>query len=385
MTFYGYRRWNGRVGVRNHLLILSTVVCANEVAQRIHQRVPTSVLAVHPFGCGLLGEDLEQMKRTLIGFSTNPNVGAVLVVGLGCEELDARCLAEDIMKSGQRVESLVIQECGGSRKTTRNGIEVAREMARDLKENERVRASPRELIVATECGGSDFSSGLTANPAIGYASDWLVNEGGTVILSETTEIIGAEHLLAKRAIHARVSMRITDIVRKVEEDAKRRGVDIRGAQPSPGNIRGGLTTIEEKSLGCIYKAGTSPIEGVVKYAESIPATGLWIMDTPGQDVESVTGMVAGGAQIVLFSTGLGTPVGCPVAPVIKITGNPDTAQTMGEHIDVNASRILTGRDTIEGVGKKTVEFLLAVADGKRTKAEKLGHHEFAINRIGKTI
>jgi altronate dehydratase large subunit len=176
-----------------------------------------------------------------------------------------------------------------------------------------------------------------------------------------------------------------EIVHGVEENARRAGVDIRGAQPSPGNIRGGITTIEEKSLGCIYKAGNKTVQGVVKYAEPIQGKGLWVMDTPGQDVESVTGMVAGGAQIVVFSTGLGTPVGCPIAPVIKITGNHETAQKMKDHIDINAGTILAGRETIEKVGEKILHLLVSVANGKKTKAERLGHGEFAVSRIGETI
>jgi altronate dehydratase large subunit len=304
---------------------------------------------------------------------------------LGCEEVDARCLASKIRDKGQRAESLVIQACGGSQKAVGKGVEAAREMEKALAEDTRVLSPVSNLIMATECGGSDFSSGLTANPAIGLASDRLIESGGTVILSETTEIIGGEHILAKRAANSDVAQRIHEIVQRVEENARRAGVDIRGAQPSPGNIRGGITTIEEKSLGCIHKAGTKPVQGVVKYAGPIRGRGLWVMDTPGQDVESVTGMVAGGAQIVVFSTGLGTPVGCPIAPVIKITGNPDTAHRMWDHIDINAGTVLIGRDTIEEVGQKILRFLLAVSNGKRTKAERLGHGEFAINRIGETI
>ena len=206
-----------------------------------------------------------------------------------------------------------------------------------------------------------------------------------MVLSETSEIIGAEHLLAARATNEEVARRIRGIVERVEENARRAGVDIRGSQPTPGNIRGGITTIEEKSLGCIYKAGTKPIQGVVEYAEAIAGKGLWIMDTPGYDVESITGMVAGGAQIVVFSTGLGTPVGCPIAPVIKITGNAETARKMKAHIDVDAGAILKGRDTIEGVGERIVRLLLDVASGERTRAERWGHWEFGINRIGVTL
>jgi len=385
MEFLGYRRRNRKVGVRNHVLILSTVVCANEVAHRIKRRIAAAVVATHPFGCAILGADFEQFKRTLVGFANNPNVGAVLVVGLGCEQIDAPLLAAEIAKGGKLAEALLIQECGGVQGTVRRGTEVVREMQGILAREERVPSPVSELIMATECGGSDFSSGLTANPAVGFVSDRLIELGGTVILSETSEIIGAEHLLAVRAINEEVARGIYGIVERMEGYARRAGVDTRGSQPTPGNIRGGITSIEEKSLGCIYKAGTKPVQGVVEYAESIAGRGLWVMDTPGQDVESITGMVAGGAQIVVFSTGLGTPVGCPIAPVIKITGNPDTARKMKVHIDVDAGEILKGRDTIEGVGETLFRLLLEVASGKQTKAERWGHGEFGINRIGVTL
>jgi len=385
MEFFGYRRSDGRVGVRNHLLIVSTVVCANEVVTRIKRRIPSTVIAVHPFGCAMLGADLEQFRRTLVGTANNPNVGAVLVVGLGCEQIDARWLAGEITKRGKVGEGVVIQECGGVQGAVKRGVEVAKEMQMGLSREGRVTSPVSALIMATECGGSDFSSGLTANPAIGFVSDRLVELGGTVILSETTEFIGAEHLLAARAANRGVARKIESIVQRVEEQALKTGVDIRGSQPSPGNIRGGITTIEEKSLGCMYKAGTKPIQGVVEYAESVEEKGLWIMDTPGQDVESITGMVAGGAQIVVFSTGLGTPVGCPIAPVIKITGNPETERKMKPHIDMNAGVILHGRDTIEGFGKRIFRILVEVASGKKTKAERLGHCELGIHRIGVTL
>ncbi|NIO03923.1 MAG: altronate dehydratase [Proteobacteria bacterium] len=385
MELFGYQRRDGRVGVRNHLLILSSVVCANEAALRIKRRVPQAAIVTHPFGCGMLGEDFDQVKRTLLGFATHPNVGAVIVVGLGCEEIDSTELAGEMRRHGQRAESLAVQNCGGTQRTVKQGVELGRQMNKILADQTRTKSSISELIMATECGGSDFSSGLAANPAIGYASDRLIELGGTVILSETAEIIGAEHILASRAINERVAKKIHAAVDGVEESARRAGVDIRGAQPSPGNIRGGISSIEEKSLGCIYKAGTKPVQGVLEYAEPIQGKGLWIMDTPGQDVESLTGMVAGGAQIAAFSTGLGTPVGCPIAPVIKITGNDKTAQSMRSHIDINTGAILKGRDTIKGVGEKILRLLLAVANGKPTKAERLGHCEFAITRIEKTI
>ena len=385
MDFPAYRRADGRVGVRNHLLVVSTVVCANEAVERICRKVRPAVPLVHPAGCCMLGRDLDQFKRTLTGAASNPNVGAVLAVGLGCEQIEAAHLAEEAARAGARAEALTIQGCGGTAATVRRGADLARRMAEALAADRREPCTAADLVLATECGGSDYTSGLTANPAIGHAADRLIQAGGTVILSETTEIMGGEHLLAKRAVNEGVARRIVEIVERVEAEARRMGVDIRGSQPTPGNLRGGLTTIEEKSLGCIYKAGTAPVQGVVEYGERVPGKGLWIMDTPGQDVESITGMVAGGAQVVVFSTGLGTPVGCPIAPVLKVTGNPETARSMRAHVDLSAGGVLSGRDTVERAGERLLGLVLAAAGGRPTKAERLGHREFAINRIGITI
>ncbi len=385
MDLLVYRRPGGRAGLRNHLLILSTVVCANTVTERIARRVKRARPLIHTAGCCLLGADLAQFRRTLLGLATNPNVGAVLVVGLGCEQVDAEALASEATARGTRAEALRIQDAGGSRKAVAEGVRLARALAADLDADEREPGTLADLVLGTECGGSDFSSGLAPNPAIGWAADRIVEAGGTVILSETTEIIGGEHLLARRAASPDVADRLLAMVARVEDAARRMGVDIRGSQPTPGNIRGGLTTIEEKSLGCIYKAGTAPLEGVVEYAEPVPGPGLWFMDTPGQDVESITGMAAGGANLVVFSTGLGTPVGCPVAPVVKITGNPRTARCMKGNVDLSAAPVLAGRDTVEGVGATLLDLLARTAGGAPTRAERLGHTEAAIYRIGPTI
>jgi altronate dehydratase large subunit len=333
----------------------------------------------------MLGADIDQFRRTLLGFSSHPNVGGVLVVGLGCELLQAAELAAAVSTTGRPAASLVIQECGGETKAVRLGAEIAGDLMRQVRSSHRERIPVSELVLATECGASDYSSGISSNPVIGWVADRIVELGGTVVLSETTEMIGAEHMLAGRSVSPDVATRILDLVGSAEKAAIRMGVDIRGSQPTPGNIRGGLTTIEEKSLGCIQKGGRSKIQGVVDYACTPKGSGLWVMDTPGQDVESVTGMVAGGAQIVLFSTGLGTPVGCPIAPVLKITGNQDTAIRMAEHIDFNVAPILRGAMSVEDGGTQLLRVVLDCANGRLTKAEKLGHGEFGIHRIGPTL
>lgn len=385
MTLWGYIRPGGSVGIRNHVLVLPSVVCAGEVAYSISNSVSGTTCVLHNEGCGQLGVDYDQTLRTLIGFGRNPNVVSVLVVGLGCEKLDPRVLAEGIASSGKRVETVVIQEEGGTVKAIERGTKIAEDL---VSEASRMKREPIELssiILALECGGSDATSGIAANPAMGFVSDYVVSAGGTSILSETPEFIGAEHILARRAVNEEVANRIYEIVRRAEENAIMMGVDLRGTQPTRGNIEGGITTIEEKSLGCIYKAGKSLIQGVLDYAEPPKGKGLWIMDTPGHDVQSVTGMVAGGAQVVLFSTGRGTPVGCPIAPVIKITGNPMTYERMRDNIDINAGTIVLGLESVEEVGRRILEELFHVINGKMTKAEVLGHREFAITRIGPTF
>lgn len=385
MEFRGYLRPDGRVGIRNHLLILPTVVCAARTAELIAGQVQGAVAVPHQHGCAQIGADRDQTARTLAGTVANPNVGAAIVVGLGCETVSAEEVAAAAAASGKPVVHLTIQGEGGTLACIRRGAEHARKLAAELSAMDRRPFPLRYLVLGTECGGSDTTSGLAANPALGVASDLVVDAGGTVILSETTEFMGAEHILARRARSPEVGRQILDIVASVEAAINRMGVDLRGAQPTPGNIQGGLTTIEEKSLGCIYKGGTRPINEVLPYAGRPRQAGLVIMDTPGHDIESITGMVAGGAQIIVFTTGRGTPTGCPIAPVIKVSGNTPTLNNMSDNIDLNAGTIIDGTETVAGVGHRIFEEILAVASGKQTKAEILGHREFAIYRVGPTM
>ena len=385
MNFQGYRRPEGSVGIRNHMLILPTVICACETASRIAARVKGAATFTHQHGCAQVGQDMEQTFRTLAGMGCNPNVAATLIIGLGCETIGAEKILKAIEREGKPVEMLNIQDEHGTRRTIEKGVAIAKRMANSVVKTKREQCDVSELVVGLECGGSDVTSGIAANPALGVASDMIIKEGGTTILSETTELIGAEHIIAKRASTPRVRNRIYEIVKRMEQRIKAMGVDFIGAQPTPGNIKGGLTTIEEKSLGCIFKAGTAQIKEVLEYGEKPSKKGLVIMDTPGQDVESMTGMIAGGAQLIAFTTGQGTPVGSVIAPVIKITGNPRTYRTMRENIDVNAGTIIDGKETIEQVGKRIFNEIIRAASGKRTKAESLGYREFAINRIGPTL
>ncbi len=336
-------------------------------------------------GCGQMGEDRQIVKRTLIGFGANPNVFGVLIVGLGCEELIPEEIAKGIRPSGKRVEELVIQEVGGTTKTISIGRKIVRQMLADAAKLEREPIPLKELILGTECGGSDYTSGLASNPALGAACDLFMAEGGTVLLSETPELIGAEHLLAKRARTPEVARQLLDAVSWWEERADKAGMNIRQGNPSPGNMAGGITTLEEKSLGCIYKAGTGRLEEVIPYGSGPTQKGLVFMDSPAHDIEQLTGMAAGGAQIILFTTGRGTPIGSPIAPVIKITANRNTYAGMKGNMDMDVSRILEGKERPAEAGKRIFEEIVSVASGKLTKAEKLGQRDFCIFKLNPNI
>lgn len=387
MNFNGYLRENGSVGVRNYILVLSSVVCANHVCTRITEESGNKnvVAFCHSNGCGQIGKDREQTFRTLAGIGKNPNVSAVLVVGLGCEGVSAQKIADEVSKTGKPVKFLLIQTCGGTSATIESGVKIVREFEKHRSKQERVPVDLEKLVVALECGGSDATSGITANPLVGETSDKIIGAGGTVILSETTEMIGAEHILSSRAVCCNVKARINKIVEDVEKSAESMHVDLRGTQPTPGNIEGGLSTIEEKSLGCLAKAGKACVKSVIDYGECPPCNGLIIMDTPGFDVESVTGMLAGGAQIVFFTTGRGTPVGSPIAPVIKITGNPETVNNMRENIDFDASPILDGKISISAASELLYALMIKVISGAQTCSEILGHRESSITRIGPSV
>ncbi len=380
--FMGYRRKDGRAGVRNHVLVMSTVGCANSVVDRIGQALPDVVALSHVWGCSQIGDDLTQSRRVLEEFAIHPNVGAAILVGLGCETMPTVEMGEKLTAMGMPVVRLTIQEEGGTRATYHKAVGLAQELLQEAGGIQRVPISISELIVGLECGGSDAWSGITANPSVGVASDLVVRGGGAVILSETTEFIGAEHVLAARAADEEVAKLIFKYTLGREEEAARMGVDMRGGQPTPGNIAGGLTTIEEKSLGAIAKGGSTIVQEVIPYAHRPTRRGLVVMDTPGNDPESVTAMVAGGAQIVLFTTGRGSPTGCPIAPVIKIATNSVMYRKLSDDMDVDAGTIVEEGEPLGSVGCRIFEEILAVANGRQTAAEIWGAKEFAINVVG---
>ena len=383
MTFYGYKRPDGRVGVRNHVLILPASVCASDTTRIIAQQVTGAVTFNNQQGCSQVAVDQQLTMDVMAGYAANPNIYGTVLVSLGCEncqmDLVAEAIAERTNKPMQRV---IIQEAGGTLKAVEQAVRYAKQMVAEAGMVQREEFPISELIVGTECGGSDPTSGLAANPAIGAMSDLVVAAGGTSILSETSEFIGAEHILARRAANKRVHDRIYEITTRFEEHFHAVGEDVRQGNPSPGNKAGGITTLEEKSLGCIHKGGHSVINEVYDYGKQVKShEGLVIMDTPGNDPASVAAMAAGGAQVVVFSSGRGSPIGSPIVPVVKITGNKITFANMEDNIDFNAAPLIYGERTVEELGQDLLRMVVETACGKQTKAESLGFTETAIARL----
>ena len=384
MEFMGYRRENGKVGIRNHVLVVSSVSCANGVVEAIGRALPDVVTVVHGYGCGYgCIEDVIVSGRVLSRLADNPNVGAVLFIGLGCEVLSPDRLVGEV--KGKPVEVLVVQKDGGSAATTAKGIQIAARFLAELKVQERVPASVSELVVALECGGSDAFSGITANPAVGVAADRLVAEGATAILSETTEMIGTAHILKRRGATIEVGEQVERLVNEHEKKVREELGDRAGMVIAPGNIEGGLSSITEKSLGCITKAGSTPINEVVGYAERPTKKGLVIMDTPGYDIDSMAGMVGGGAQMIIFTTGRGSVAGFPAVPVIKVASNAEMFRNMPGDMDVNAGTIADGDKTLDEVGQEIFDLVLRTAGGQKTCAEVNRSQPFNYLKQGPTF
>lgn len=375
----GYVRPDGKVGIRNKVLILSTVGCANSVVKRIAAQVDGTVGLPNVKGCGQIGKGIDIMRRCLFNLTLNPNVYGTIIVGLGCETTRPHELAAQIRSVGDKpLEVFTIQELGGTLKAIEHGASLARKMVAEAALVPRVPVDPSKIVLATNCGGSDATSGLAANPTLGACSDILISKGGTVMLGETTELIGTEHLLGERAKDETVRKNIYAIVQDLEHQFIANGIDVRGANPTPGNMKGGLSTLEEKALGGISKGGTGLINQVVTYGEIPTEHGLVIMDTPGYDIESVTGMAVGGAQVCIFTSGRGNPIGNALIPVIKITGNPETYVSMQENIDLDTSGVIEGTDTIDALGERLYGLLEDVCNGMPCKSEAFGYDDFAI-------
>lgn len=386
--FYGIVRPDGRIATRNYIGVLSTVSCSTSVARFIADAFTKEALKDHPnvdgvvalgqsAGCGM-GSEWEGfaiLQKTMAGYARHPNFAGIVLVGLGCEVNNLDCFMENMkLKAGPHLRTLNIQDAGGTEETVRLGVEAVRSLLSHANRIERQRVPARHLLVGLECGGSDAFSGISANPALGAAADLVVRHGGTAILSETPEIYGAEHLLTRRAATEEVGQKLIERIRWWEAYTARHGAEINN-NPTPGNKAGGLTTILEKSLGAAAKGGTTNLAEVYGYAEAVSAKGLVFMDTPGYDVVSMTGMIAGGANITCFTSGRGTVCGFKPVPTIKLASNTLMYRRMERDMDVNCGIILDGDATISKLGEAIFQLILETASGKKTKNEDYGFGE----------
>ena len=373
MEFLGYRRSDGQVGTRNYVGVLSTVVCANEVAEDIAAQVDGAVSFTHHQGCCQTPMDIKRVNEVLIGLGSNPNLAAILLVSLGCESTDINQVAEGIRRTGKQVEIIGIQETGGAARTRAEGTLIVQNMAAEASAIKREPCTLSDIVLGLKCGSSDTTQGLSATPAIGVASDRIVEAGGTSILGEVTEFIGAEHIVARHAATKEVGEQIIGLVERMENRAKAVGCDMRGGQPTGGNIKGGLTTIEEKSLGAIAKGGNAPIQAVYEYGVKPKVKGLVVMDSPGREPEILTGLAAAGCNMIAFATGRGAPQGFPFVPVIKLTGNERTWELMRDHMDLSVAGVIDGSESLPEAGERLLQAIEEVAGGKKTRAEITGY------------
>jgi altronate hydrolase len=395
-TFLGYSRADGRAGTRNYIAVVAASNCAAYTAELIaasfaEENFPANVDGVvafpHGEGCAhSIGPDTEQLQRTLMGILDHPNVSAAVILGLGCEvnQISHYVGNGSSIDAPQNVYGLTLQESGGTRGTVEEARRQVRQFIDRAAAEKRTELPVSKIVLGLNCGGSDSFSGITANPALGYCSDLIVEQGGTAVLAETTEIFGAEHLLVARARSGDVARKLLGFVEKYKTYLRQFGGSFND-NPSPGNKEGGLTNILEKSLGAVAKAGTSALEDAIDYAERISKPGFVFMNTPGYDPVSLTGLAAGGVNLIAFTTGRGSAIGFPSIPVLKIASNSNTYRRMQGNMDINAGRIADGDATIEQIGREMFDRLLRVASGEKTLAEELGHCEFEPWRIGPVL
>jgi altronate dehydratase len=400
-TFLGYQRENGDVGTRNYVAVIATSNCSSHVVSGIAERlkhvtrethgVDGVVAIAHQEGCGhSQGEDTWQLERTMAGMVYHPNVGAVLMVSLGCEVnqlslyVGTTQLEQQAFRKGKLIVGLEMQSSGGTLQTIEKGVEQVEGLIQYCQRMTRTEHPLSKIFMGTNCGGSDAFSGISANPALGYASDLLVRSRGTSVLAEIPECIGAEHLLTRRAADEATGKKIIDVVRWYKDYLSRFGAKW-DDNPSPGNKAGGISNIVEKSLGAVAKGGTTALTAVYRYAERIQKTGFVLMNTPGYDPVSLTGIAAGGANVIVFTTGRGSGIGFPVVPVIKVSSNSRIAESMRDNIDINAGTIIEGKETVEQVGQRIFDKVRQVCSGERTKSELLGHREFVPWRVGPVL
>jgi altronate dehydratase large subunit len=379
----GFKRPDGGIGIRNYIAIIAVMDNSSPTVRRIASAVQGAIALAPGAGRGLMGEDWEQHVRTLIGLGTNPNIAGAVVVSL--EPESANMVAQGIEKTGRPVAVISLQDAGGTVKAAQAGISAASAMAAATYRAQRVPLPWSELVVGLECGGSDGSSGIVSNPAVGIVADRLVARGATVIMSEPIEIVGGEHLLARRARNDEVAGRLYDAVKKCVNYSQEVGIDPFKANPGPDNIAGGLSTIEEKALGAIKKGGSTVLNEVIGHSVRPTEKGLVFMDAPAAAVENLTALAAGGTHLILFSTGRGNPIGNPVAPTIKLTGNPFTVKIMRDNIDVDLSAVMTEGLSLDGAADLIDAEIVAVCQGKSTCTDRLGVVEVAISRTLRTL
>ena len=386
-SFHGYVREDGQVGIRNHVLLLSGTLYANSTCERAAQVVQNTIPITHPLGRCQIAPDLAQTFRTLVGHGLNPNAGAVIVVDhfkeAGCE---ADAIAHEIAKTGKPVEVVNIRQSRGAVEATAKVTNLAVALNRQITAQRRAEVGLDKLIYGINCGTSDVTSGLTHNRCVGWVADRIIEAGGRVLGAETTEMMGGEDLIRQRARSPEVAERIIGFINKMERDILACGVDLRGSQPTGDNIAGGLSTIEEKSLGAMVKWGTKPIVGMVGYAEAIGAeSGMWLMDTPGHGGESITGIAAAGAQVLSFSTGGGHTINHPLMMTMRLTGNRDSWERMQDTMEVDVSDMFDGTP-LDVAGQRLLDEVLDVCSGKMTKGEALREwNAFAITRAGPSV
>ena len=382
MQFWGYRRAEGRPGIRNHVLILPTCACGSESSRIVASQVRGAVNIVFNTGCSDVAANTAMSQKVLTGFACNPNVYGVVIIGLGCETVGHKLLKEKIQKmTSKPVVSFGIQDEGGTLKTIEKAVRAARDMAAEAGMQQKELFDISELFMGIECGGSDATSGIASNPAVGELSDLLVDLGATTMMSESIEWIGGEHVVAKRAATPRIHNEIIEVCRAYEDHLLAAGQDCRAGQPTPGNKAGGLSTLDEKSLGCIRKGGTRPVVEVLEQAERPTKRGALVMDTAGYDISSVTSMVAGGCQAVIFTTGRGTPTGNAIVPVLKVTANEVTYKKMEDNMDVDLSAIVRGEKTYQEMGKELLAVMHDICNGRMTKAEAYGFSDIAVDHV----
>ena len=377
-TFLGYERENGKVGIRNHVLVIPLDDLSNSAAVGVEHLIHGTRAVPHPYGRLQFGDDLDLMFKTLSGFGKNPNVASAIVIGI--EDKWASKVADEIVKTGKHVETVGI-EGYGDLKTIERASRLARYMVQDASEKHRKQFDASSLVVSTKCGESDTTSGLASNPTVGVTFDMLADEGATIIFGETSELTGAEHLIARKIPDLTLRKKFQKIFDDYQAEITNRGADLLGSQPTQGNIKGGLSTIEEKAFGNIQKAGTRPIVGVLDYAEEPTAEGLNYMNTSSAAAEAVTLFAAAGAVLHLFTTGQGNIIGNPIEPVIKLSANPNTVRTMSEHIDLDVSGLLRFEYDLKEAGRRLHDLSMRTASGRLTANEILKHFEFAPTKL----